>query len=120
MLNAVVGFTLLYFRSCFNVLSPLTNPPPPPPPPPTSTATGTTDALTVGSVTSVGIDVNVLNMLDDAFQAVLTFAIPTNSLELDRVRNVTGTVRAGGSYMYECAKKLIKTPYYSPWFLAKI
>ena len=49
----------------------------------------------MGNVTSVGIDINVLNRLDDAFQAVLTFAIPTNSLELDRVRNVTGTVRGG-------------------------
>ena len=66
-----------------------------------STAAGSTDGLTVGSVTSVGVDINVLNRLDDAFQAVLTFAIPTNSLELDRVRNVTGTVRGGGAVLID-------------------
>ena len=46
--------------------------------------------ITAGLTQSVNIFIEVVNALEDAFQATLSFTLPSNQLELVNVFNQTG------------------------------
>ena len=48
--------------------------------------------FTVGAVSRINVQVDIANIRDDAFQAVLSFTFATNQLQVERVYNISSDV----------------------------